>query len=392
MSAMVTMVGGGRISSRDVQPAPHADRAPRRSRIVFLLPTFDIGGAERVVLRTAAGLNQARFEPVVLAFGRGGGRLAGELEAAGVPIDDLGASGRLAPMVVWRLRQWLRRRPCDVLMTFMFHANLAGRLVRAAGGVPVVVCSERAVWREPTWRLAINRVTAPLADVITTNSREGVRVWARRLGREESSIRLIYNGVNVERIPVPSRPEHPEVIIGNAARFHPLKGQAFLLEALARLAARADVPPWRCLLAGEGPDLAALQAWCAAHGLDRHISFVGHIDTPENFLARLDLFVNPSSTEGMPNAVLEAMASGLPVVATNVGGTPEAVEDGVTGRLVAYGDPEGLCEALASLVRDAPRRLAMGRAGRARVERLFSVGTMVAETERLLDEVLGITS
>jgi glycosyltransferase involved in cell wall biosynthesis len=280
-----------------------------------------------------------------------------------------------------------------VLMTFMFHANLAGRLLRAVGAIPAVVCSERAVWREPTWRLALNRLTAPLADVITTNSREGIRVWARRLGRAESSIRLIYNGVNVERPPVFSRPANSpdaEVIVGNAARLHPLKGQAFLLDALALLVRRDGVPPWRCLLAGDGPDLQLLKDQCARHGLKSRVSFIGHVNALEQLLDRLDLFVNPSSTEGMPNAVLEAMAYGLPVVATNVGGSAEAVEDGVTGLLVEYGQPEALCEALARLVSDAPRRLAMGQAGRARVERLFSVDTMVRETERLLDDVMSV--
>lgn len=378
---------------RDATTVAQIAPATRRARIVFLLPTLDIGGAERVVLRTAARLNPARFEPVVLAFSRGGGRLGVELEAAGVPAYDLGASSRLAPAVIFRLRRWLRQSPCDVLMTFMFHANLAGRLLRAVGAIPVVVCSERAVWREPAWRLALNRLTAPLADVITTNSREGIRVWARRLGRAESSIRLIYNGVNVERPPVFSRPANsPDagVIVGNAARLHPLKGQAFLLDALALLVRRDGVPPWQCLLAGDGPDLQMLKDQCARHGLESRVSFIGHIHAPEQLLDRLDLFVNPSSTEGMPNAVLEAMAHGLPVVATDVGGSAEAVEDGVTGLLVEYGQPEALCEALARLVSDAPRRLAMGQAGRARVERLFSVDTMVRETERLLDDVMSV--
>lgn len=341
-----------------------------------------------MVLRTAAGLDRARFDPLVVALNRGGGRLARELEAARIPVHDLGVSRLLAPMAVWRLRQWLRQRPCAVLMTFMFHANLVGRLARAVGVVPIVVCSERTVWREPYWRLAVNRATAPLADVITTNSREGVRVWARRLGRAESSIVLIYNGVDTDRIPMQIREGRAGVTIGNVARLHHLKGQALLLEALARLARRTDLPPWRCLLAGDGPDLARLEALCAERALGERVSFVGHIDTPESFVPTLDLFVNPSSTEGMPNAVLEAMASGLAIVATNVGGTAEAVEDGVTGLLVAFGDPEALCEALASVMIDAPRRAALGRAGRLRVERMFSVASMVAETERLLEPFL----
>ena len=104
--------------------------AGRPLKVVFLLPTFDIGGAERVVLRTASGLNRRRFEPVVVAFQAGSQRLQHELRAQGVPAIDLGVSSRRSPSTAWRLVRWLRAYGCDVLMSYMFHANLASRLVQ----------------------------------------------------------------------------------------------------------------------------------------------------------------------------------------------------------------------------------------------------------------------
>jgi glycosyltransferase involved in cell wall biosynthesis len=362
--------------------------AGRRARIVFLLPSFDIGGAERVVLRTAAGLDRARFDPFVLAFVQGGGRLMSELAAAGIAHHALKTSGGASPALVWYLLRWLRQHRCDVLMTYMFHANLAGRLVRRIARVPALVCSERGLWEETPVRVALNRLTASLATVITTNSQEGVRVWARRLKLPVSDIRLIYNGVDPSSFHVPARVPGDEVIIGNLARLHPFKGHQTLLDGLARLDARPDLPPWRCLVAGDGAELDRLLAQRTALGLERRLSFIGHAQAPAAFLQSIDLLVNTSNTEGMPNAILEAMASGLSVVATAVGGTSEVIEEGVTGHLVPARDPDALADALAELVSDRAKRLAMGEAGRARVQRFFSITQMVQSTEVLLDDVL----
>jgi glycosyltransferase involved in cell wall biosynthesis len=341
------------------------------------------------VLRTAAGLDRTRFEPIVLVLTRGSGRLAVELDEVGVVHHALGKPGDVAPMVLWRLFRWLRQHPCDALMTYMFHANLAGRLVRMFTRVPVLVCSERSLWEETPIRVFLNRLTAPLATAITTNSKEGVRVWAQRLKRPVSSIRLIYNGVDTERFSASrdsARAPGDPVVIGCIARLDPLKGQDTLVEALAILAARTDVPAWRCLVAGDGRELARLEQMRARLGLEDRLVYVGHTAEPERFLRRVDLFVNASTVEGMPNAVLEAMSSGLPVVATAVGGTCEVVAEGETGRLVPARDPAALADALADLLRDGARRLAMGRAGRARVDRLFSLDAMVRATEALLHD------
>jgi glycosyltransferase involved in cell wall biosynthesis len=365
-----------------------APAAARRARIVFLLPTLDVSGAERVVLRTAAGLDPARFDPFVLAFAESTGRLGTELAAAGVKHHALKPGRPRSPALIWHLLTWLRRHPCDVLMTYMWHANLAGRLVRRLANVPVLVCSERNLWEETPLRLTLNRLTASLATVITTNSQEGVRVWADRLNLQPSDIRLIYNGIDASKFPAAPRVAGDEVIIGNLARLHPHKGHETLIEALVLLSARRDLPPWRCLVAGEGVERARLLERRAAAGLQHRLEFVGHALAPAEFLQSVDLLVNAATIEGVPNAILEGMASGLPVVATAVGGTAEIVEEGVTGRLGPARDPVWLADALAELVADRAKRLAMGAAGRARVQRLFTITQMVQTTEQLLDEVL----
>jgi glycosyltransferase involved in cell wall biosynthesis len=232
-------------------------RSHQRARIVFLLPSFDIGGAERVVLRTAAGLDPARYDPFVVAFVEGGGRLRSELTAARIGHHALKTGTGASPALLWRLLRWLRKHPCDVLMTYMFHANVAGRLVRRLAHVPALVCSERGLWEETPLRVALNRLTASLATVITTNSQQGVCVWARRLKLPTSEIRLIYNGIDPALFQVTTGTSSGEVIIGNLARLHPFKGHETLIDALVQLDARRDLPAWRCVVAGRGRSATA---------------------------------------------------------------------------------------------------------------------------------------
>jgi glycosyltransferase involved in cell wall biosynthesis len=382
--------------SRHAEAGPaHDDRQGRRARIVFLLPTLDIGGAERQVLRAAAGLDARRFDPLVLAFQTGSGRLARELEAAGVTAVDLGLESRRSAIAAgWRLTRWLRAHPCDVLMAYMFHANLAARLVRPFARVPRLVCSERVVGWESPLRVAVNRATCRLADAITTNSAAGVRFWANKLGLPESRVHLIYNGVDVAlfspRDDRTARQPGP-VVIGNLARLHRKNGHETLLDALEALAAKPDLPSWRCVIAGEGPEAQALAESITRRGLDARVELAGHVGDPAVFLRSLDLYVQSSTAEGLPNAALEAMATGLPVVATAVGGTPEVVEEGKTGWLVPAGDAGSLAGQIAALLRAPAERGAMGQAGRQRVEQRFSVPRMIADTERLLDGLLAGT-
>jgi glycosyltransferase involved in cell wall biosynthesis len=276
-------------------------------------------------------------------------------------------------------------------MAYMFHANLASRLVRRFARVPALVCSERVVEWESGWRVAINRATVRLTDAITTNSAAGVRFWADRLGVPESRVHLIYNGVDVSTFQPrsASAPRSSDLLIGNLARLHGKNGQADLLAALQQLLAIPGLPRWRCLIAGEGPEDATLAEAARRLSLEDRIEFVGHVARPERFLHDLDVYVQSSVAEGLPNAVLEAMACGLPVVATDVGGTPEVVQDSVTGFLVPARNPARIAKALTRLLADRPARLAMGSAGRGRVEETFSIEQMIRATERLLDDVVG---
>jgi glycosyltransferase involved in cell wall biosynthesis len=178
-----------------------------------------------------------------------------------------------------------------------------------------------------------------------------------------------------------------ELAVGCVARLAPMKGHAHLLQAFAQV--RARVPAARLLLAGEGEQEGALRASAQALGLAADaVRFLGFVRDPERLLAGLDLFVLPSvRDEGVSNALLEAMASGLACVVSDAGGLAEAVVDGRTGRVVPAGDEGALAVALTELLGDGERRAAMGAAGRARVAERYSFEVVTVQLERLLLEL-----
>ena len=286
-------------------------------RVVFLLPVLDVGGAERIVLRSAVGLDRSRFVPTVVAMVKRSQPLADQLAAADVPtvvLDD-GTRPRLRQLFL--LRRWLRAHRPHLLLSYMFHANLAGRLMRLLGAVPLAIGSERSA-SESALRLLVNRSTMTWGDGLTVNSAESRRYWAAQLNLTEDRITVVPNGVDtVEFHPAAGA---PEPVIGVLARLHVINGHDWLLDALAKL--DQLVPgPWTCEFAGTGPEEAALHAKIQRLRLGARVRLRGRCSDPAAFLRSVMISVHPAYASGMPNAVLEAMACGLPVVATAVGGT-----------------------------------------------------------------------
>jgi glycosyltransferase involved in cell wall biosynthesis len=352
----------------------------RRVRVLFLIPAFDIGGAERVVARTAMSLDRHRFEPIVAGFVPGSGRLLEQLQGvSSLVVGEQKASVTLA----WRLLRTLRQTRPDILLTYMFHANVAGRLLGRLSGVRTIVSSERVVGWEPRWRILVNRATAGLATAVTTNSLAGRAFWARNLGLSPEKIHVLYNGIDLAEFPVRDNVSTGPTRFGVLARLHSANGHRWLLDGLKQLEARVPAP-WTCEFAGDGPELIDLRNRVHAMGLATRVMFVGHRSDASCFLRSLHAYIHPSLVSGMPNAVLEAMASGLPVIATAVGGTPEAVQHGSTGWLVTPGDVQEFVKHAAYVTQNRDAATEMGRRARRRIEEEFSLKVTTQAIEKLL--------
>jgi glycosyltransferase involved in cell wall biosynthesis len=319
--------------------------------------------------------------------------VAEELRAAGCPVLEL-EGGRRPLQALASVYHTIKRERPAVLHTFLFHSNLLGRLGGRMAGVPFVVASERSVEpRKAAWRVRADRLTWRLADVWTANAEAVARVLVAREGLTRDRIAVIPTSVDTVRF----SPQHgggfrteldigDEPLLLSVARLDPLKGHRTLLEAFSHI---TKVRPLAVLvLVGEGAERATLEAQASTLGLTARVRFTGGLADVRPALASADVFVLSSDAEGMPGAVLEAMAMGLPVVATDVGGTSEALDGGSAGVLVPPRDPQALAAAVAALL-DAPeRRRALGARGRALVAERYSVEHVVDETDALYRRLL----
>jgi glycosyltransferase involved in cell wall biosynthesis len=270
-----------------------------------------------------------------------------------------------------------------VLHSFLFHANLAGRVAGRLAGVPRVISSVRVCEVDRPWRAALDRLTQRWMDLETCVA-GAVRDYTRRAaGIPDRKLAVIHNGVEIpDGAPTAGRAPGRRVL--TVAHLRPQKGIPDLLRAAPGvLAAHPDAT---FTIVGGG-DVDAYRRMAAAAGMGGAVTFAGETADAGPHFRSADLFVLPSRWEGCPNAVLEAMAAGLPVVATTVGGTPELVVDGETGRLAPPGSPGMLAVAIRELLADPVRARAMGEAGRRRVAESFSVARMVREHEALYERL-----
>jgi glycosyltransferase involved in cell wall biosynthesis len=244
-------------------------------------------------------------------------------------------------------------------------------------------------WEGPG-RRKLNRWTVTLATHVVAVS-ERVAEYARQEFRVPvDRLTTIPNGVDLAHFRPTTRPARStEVVIGCTARLHRKNDHDSLLKAFAQIA--PEWPDARLLLVGRGPEEGRLRVLADRLELSARVRFAGERADVASSLEEMDLYAQSSIAEGMPNSILEAMAAGLPVVATAVGGTPEVVVADETGLLVPPGDPAAMAAALMTLLTDRAKAEAFGRAGRARVEAEFGEATMLRRVEALLDRLVSQT-
>jgi starch synthase (maltosyl-transferring) len=317
------------------------------------------------------------------------------LSNANVPCECLGADPRKPVQAVARLVRTLGRFRPRLVQSFMFHANAAVRLAAPWAGNPWVVSGLRVAERQKTWHLIVDRLTAPLA-IGSVCVSQGVFRFSRDVVRFNSArLAVIPNGIDPARfdhaVPIPRAamgiPDsaHLAVCIG---RLDVQKGLPELLAAAEQ--ALSHRPDWHLALAGDGPGHDWVLGWIAGHPDSRDkVHWLGPCDDIPGLLKSADLLVHASHWEGMPNAVLEAMAARRAVVGTAVEGTEDLVVPGRTGWLVAPRNVAALARALIEAADSPDARRRYGEAGRRRIEDEFSFGRTVAAYEELWAGILG---
>ncbi len=376
-----------------------APRGGRRIRLLYVAGNFVTGGAERHLLEMWRRLDRGRFE-VRIAVLKREGAFTPLVEAIGLPITDLGVGRRLYDASglrgLLRLISLVREFRPDVIHGYLFGPNLFAALAGRLCGVPVVCVAKRNVDAfESARQIAVQRLAHRLATHVTAVSHE-VAESSVALGVPASRVTVIENGVDVARFDGASRREalsgleHVPAdapLVGSVGCLAPRKDYGTLLRALARLAGRHR---FHCAIAGDGPDRASLEGDISALGLAGRVSLLGERSDVDRLLPAFDAFVLSSREEGIPNALLEAMAAARPCVATRVGGNAEVLEDGRTGWLVPAQDPEALADALAEVLTRPDEAARRGARAREAMIAERSIEAMVRRHEAFYRQALGL--
>jgi glycosyltransferase involved in cell wall biosynthesis len=386
-----------------------------RARLLYVITGSGIGGSEKVLAEVALA-QRPRCEAVAVCTLKPPGAAARELERQGIEIftcgldDAAGAAGALGTLrALVPLTRAVRLFRPTLVHAFLFRAGLMVRLPVALQRVPRLVVSIRQLNRRAALLHRLDRLTAAAVDRFTAVSRAARDLAVARSRIPPDRIEVIPNGVEVPGPDDGSRPDaevawrrerrsrarrhlasligplpDDRLVVGGVGRLHPVKGHAVLLEALARPGGET----WAGVIVGDGPERAALQARAAQAPLAGRVFLLGERADVPDLLPAFDLFVLPSLTEGMSNALLEAMAEGIPVIATQAGGNLEVVEHHASGLLVQPGDPAALAAGIGALAGDPERARSLGLAAREHVRRHFSRAVMLRAYEALYRDLL----
>jgi glycosyltransferase involved in cell wall biosynthesis len=357
---------------------------------------MQVGGTELNAVRTAERLDRRRFAVSVMCI-RESGPLMARYEKAGIPVHTFPMSSLLGLEAIQqavRLIRFLRSERADVVHSHDAYTSVYGTLCARLAGVPGVIASRRS-WHSPHLQgriLRANRVAYRFADRVVANSPSVSRLVETEAGVPASRVVTIPNFLDPEAFePMPADDRRrmldelgvPEdaFVVGIVARLSPVKDHATLLRAIASL--RDQIPLLHLVLVGDGPERAAIEALAASLEISDIVHLAGERTQPPNLHGLFDVSVLCSTSEAFPNSVLEAMAASRPVVATAVGGTPDAVREGATGLLVRPRDPVQLADALLRLYRDPALRARLGAAGCAAARAGYSAEAVISQVEAL---------
>ena len=310
---------------------------------------------------------------------------------SGIETYCFGQRKELSPWAFLQLWKILRKQDFDIIHLNTPRPLVLGGLASKLRGVPLRVCSRRVNFplSSPLSRLKYNWMQESVVTVSVSIRRTLIEGGVR-----PDLIKVIYEGVDLDWLDSQQAPAPDYVnsglVVGTVAHLSPEKGHRTLLEAAPRVLSR--VPNVHFVLAGGGPLMSTLKARVEELGIEKKVTFTGFRSDSEALMKNFDVFCLPSLSEGLSSAILVAMASSLPIVATQAGGIPELVIDGETGILVSPDDADQLAVGLCKVLESSQLREKMGCAGRQRIEKTFTLERKLNETEKLYLSMLASVS
>jgi glycosyltransferase involved in cell wall biosynthesis len=376
---------------------PNSMQNAKPKRLALVITELEPGGAERCLVEIAIGLDRSKFSPVVVSLAPPPVAIEKQiliqrLRNAGITTHFLNATRAWDFFAaVRRLADLFRGEQIEIVQTFLFHGNVLGARAAKAANVPHLLAGVRVA--EPRrWRIAIERwATSAAARFVCVS--QSVAAFCRHRGFASEKLVVIPNGVDVTRWQASHKPEANPLGLVEGRRGIVFVGRLDKQKGLDRffceLPAVFDaLPEYDFVLVGDGPQRAALQRVAKRLGLASRVHFVGWKPDAAPSIAAADILVLPSRWEGMPNVVLEAMAAGKPVVATQAEGTVELLGIAALEQTAAVGDWDSFRRRLIEIGRNSQLAAELGGKNQARAGQ-FSISAMVLRYERLFESIIG---
>ena len=364
---------------------PHAvDQKSAALGVCHVSMCLATGGLERLLVEFAQRVDSQRFRQNFAALGSVGGP-ADEIAEAGCGVhrlQELAGNGKWAR--VRQLASILREHSIQIVHTHNTYAHFYGTLAAKMAGVPVVINTQHGRgcgthWKQRIHFMLANRLTRKVLAV----SEDSARICRTQDPLSRRKIEPLWNGIDLSRFAYHGPSMQPHAI--SVARLSPEKDFPTLLQATRLVVDRN--PDFRLTIVGDGQERQKLTDLTSQLQLTEQVTFLGERRDVPDLLREAAMFVSSTSTEGISLTLLEAMAVGLPIITTSVGGNPEVVEDGVTGHLVPPADPESLANAICEHLQQRDTWQAIGTLSRTRVERQFDINRMISDYETLYTEL-----
>jgi len=361
--------------------------------ILFVITDLNVGGVPLHLHRLAVEMRRRGFQTTVVSLALPG-PMAGRLLDDGVGVHSCGGVGGWDFRVIGKLAEMMRLERPNLVHALLFHANLASRRAAKKAGIPPdrILCEIQTVEVERRWHLWVDRFTHRGCRLTIGNSPSVIDHLATRAHIPRDRLHLVRGGIDPKRLadaPAVDRATLPVQsdarIVLWTGRLDPIKGLDVLLRAFARVDAAHNA---HLLLAGDGPIRRQIERDIATLGLTDRVHLLGTRSDVPSLLKAADVFTLPSRTEGLPNALLEAMAAGLPIVTTNAPGCRDLIDDSRTGLVVPYGNTAALTAALTELLTNRDRATQLGRRAMEEVTSGWHIAKTFDAYETLYRDVL----
>ena len=349
-----------------------------RIKILYLVNSSEIGGAEKSLLLLIDNIDRTKFEISVICL-RGTGIFTEELKIRNIPVFIFNIKKK--PFSIFNVYITIKRIKPDIIQSFLFISNIIGRIVGKLAGVKVIISSQRSVDKWRRWyHWKIDRLTSKFTTLIISNSFSGKRVLVEKGKIKSKKIIVIPNGVksNQKRKPYLKREigfDVEETVIGTVGNLREVKDHKTFIKVASEISRKFQ--NIKFLIAGKGPLERELKKIAELSGLKKKIVFVGFIKEIEKVYSAIDIFVLTSFWEGCPLSILEAMSFGIPVVSFSVGDVPYIIQNGKDGFFVKDRDFTELIEKIKLLLKNETLRDKIGKNAKEKIRREFTVEKMV---------------